>query len=129
MNEGFEMLRSERRSFFCPNKLWAELVKDTGDFISISTFVNQAIVEKLIKDNPGKNEFFEELLDWFFVFSGRFPIRGAYTFINDGNFTTYKVIHMTNVLKLKQVILLMVFFSHRLPRFYGMTDKRYSVDK
>jgi len=60
--ESFEMLRSERRSFFCPNKLWKELKKKTDDCISVSTFIKQAIIEKLIKEEPEKKEFYEELL-------------------------------------------------------------------
>jgi hypothetical protein len=60
--ESFEMLRSERRSFFCPNKLWKELKKKTDDCISVSTFIKQAIVEKLIKDEPEKKDYYESLL-------------------------------------------------------------------
>jgi hypothetical protein len=60
--ESFEMLRSERRSFFCPNKLWKELKKKTDDCISVSTFIKQAIVEKLIKEEPEKKDYFEALL-------------------------------------------------------------------
>ena len=60
--ESFEMLRSERRSFFCPNKLWKELKKKTDDCISISTFIKQAIVEKLIKEEPEKEEYYKPLL-------------------------------------------------------------------
>jgi len=59
--ESFEMLRSERRSFFCPNKLWKELKKKTDDCISVSTFIKQAIVEKLIKEEPEKKEYYESL--------------------------------------------------------------------
>ena len=47
MADEFEMLRGERRSFFCPNILWAELKKRTGDKISISTYIKQAITEKM----------------------------------------------------------------------------------
>jgi hypothetical protein len=60
--ESFEMLRSERRSFFCPNKLWKELKNKTDDCISVSTFIKQAIIEKLIEEEPEKKEFYEELL-------------------------------------------------------------------
>lgn len=60
--ESFEMLRSERRSFFCPNKLWKELKKKTDDCISISTFIKQAIVEKLIKEEPEKEGYYKPLL-------------------------------------------------------------------
>ena len=60
--ESFEMLRSERRSFFCPNKLWKELKSKTDDCISVSTFIKQALVEKLIKEEPEKKEYFGALL-------------------------------------------------------------------
>ncbi len=62
MEESFEMLRSERRSFFCPNKLWAELKKETNDCISISQYVKMAIMEKLIRDNPKKKGYYEEII-------------------------------------------------------------------
>jgi len=60
--ESFEMLRSERRSFFCPNKLWKELKKKTDDCISVSTFIKQAIIEKLIKEEPEKNDYYYTLV-------------------------------------------------------------------
>lgn len=63
MNDGFEMLRSERRSFFCPNKLWKELLNQTQDCISISTYIKQAIVEKMSKEEPEKKEYFENLIE------------------------------------------------------------------
>jgi len=56
------MLRSERRSFFCPNKLWKELKKKTDDCISVSTFIKQAIIEKLIKEEPEKNDYYYTLV-------------------------------------------------------------------
>lgn len=62
MDEDFEMLRGERRSFFCPNKLWKDLQLKTKDCISISLFIRQAILEKLIKDEPEKKEYFESLM-------------------------------------------------------------------
>ena len=62
MDEEIMMLRGERRSFFCPNKLWKELLKQTNDCISVSTFIKQAIVEKMIKDNPEKKEIYKEML-------------------------------------------------------------------
>jgi len=62
MEDSFEMLRGERRSFFCPNKLWAELKTQTDDCMSISTYIKQAILEKMIKNEPDKKEFFEGLL-------------------------------------------------------------------
>jgi len=54
MADEFEMLRGERRSFFCPNTLWAELKKRTGDKISISTYIKQAIQEKMEKEDRSK---------------------------------------------------------------------------
>ena len=51
MEQQFEMLRGERRSFFCPNILWKEIKKRTGDNISISTYIKQAIQEKLDKED------------------------------------------------------------------------------
>jgi hypothetical protein len=47
----FEMLRTERRSFFCANKLWKELEKRTKDKMSISTYIKQAIEEKMKREN------------------------------------------------------------------------------
>ncbi len=61
MNE-FELLRGERRSFFCPNKLWKELVAQTDDCVSVSTFIRQAIVEKMIQEAPEREEFIRSLL-------------------------------------------------------------------
>ena len=62
MTENFEMFRAERRSFFCPNKLWKELEKKTNDCFPISQFIRMAILEKLIKDNPEMEEYFKDLL-------------------------------------------------------------------
>lgn len=61
-NEGFDLLRGERRSFFCPNKLWEELLKQTYGVYSVSEFIKQAIVEKMSKEEPEKEEYFKELL-------------------------------------------------------------------
>lgn len=63
MEESFEMLRSERRSFFCPNKLWQELLKQTDDCISVSSYIKMAILEKMIKEEPEKKDYFEALLE------------------------------------------------------------------
>jgi hypothetical protein len=53
-----EMLRTERRSFFCANKLWKELEKKTKDKMSISTYIKQAIIEKMQKeDREGKGYY------------------------------------------------------------------------
>ena len=62
MEDDFEMLRGERRSFFCHNKLWKELKKKTGDNISISTYIKQAIIEKMIRDDSEGNEYYKGLL-------------------------------------------------------------------
>ena len=62
INEGFDLLRGERRSFFCPNKLWEELLKQCHGIMPVSEFVKQAIIEKLIKEEPEKEEHFKELL-------------------------------------------------------------------
>ena len=63
MEAEFEMLRGERRSFFCPNKLWKEILSRTKDCISVSTYIKQAILEKMIKDEPEKKVYFENLLN------------------------------------------------------------------
>jgi hypothetical protein len=63
LDEGFEMVRGERRSFFCPNKLWKELHNQTQDCISVSSYIRIAIVEKMIKDEPEKEEIYKELLE------------------------------------------------------------------
>jgi len=62
MEDDFEMLRGERRSFFCHNKLWKELKQKTGDNISISTYIKQAIIEKMIRDDSEGNEYYKGLL-------------------------------------------------------------------
>jgi hypothetical protein len=62
MDEDFSMLRGERRSFFCHNKLWQELKNQTKDCISVSAFIKKAILEKLSRDEPEKEEYFRELI-------------------------------------------------------------------
>ncbi len=62
MFDDFSMLRSERRSFFCPNKLWKELETQTADCISVSAYVRQAILEKMIKENPELEDYLKELV-------------------------------------------------------------------
>lgn len=57
MDETYEMLRGERRSFFCPNTLWKKLKEQTKDCYSISQYIRIAIEEKMIKDNPEKNKY------------------------------------------------------------------------
>jgi len=61
MDEDFSMLRGERRSFFCHNRLWKELKSQAGDCVSVSTYIKQAILEKMIRDEPEKKEYFEDL--------------------------------------------------------------------
>jgi hypothetical protein len=63
MEDSFEMLRSERRSFFCPNKLWQELLDQTEDCMSVSSYIKMAILEKMIKDEPEKEPYFRELME------------------------------------------------------------------
>jgi ribosomal protein S19 len=50
MEQEFEMRRGERRSFFCDNKLWNKILKITKDKTSISTYIKQAIIEKMKRD-------------------------------------------------------------------------------
>jgi hypothetical protein len=58
----FEDCRSERRSFFCPNKLWKELKKQTKGCVSISKYIREAILEKMIKDDPYRKDYFKDLV-------------------------------------------------------------------
>jgi hypothetical protein len=58
----FEMLRTERRSIFCTNKLWKELQKKTQDKISISTYIKQAITEKMTREDPKGKEHYDSLI-------------------------------------------------------------------
>lgn len=51
METEYEERRGERRSFFCPNKLWKELQKKTKDNMSISTYIKQAIEEKMERED------------------------------------------------------------------------------
>lgn len=62
MTVDFSMLRGERRSFFCPNRLWEELKAQTQDRIAVSSFIKQAVVEKMIHEDPTRKEYFESLL-------------------------------------------------------------------
>ncbi|MFH1972674.1 MAG: hypothetical protein ABIJ18_04315 [archaeon] len=59
----YEIMRSERRSFSCPNKLWKEMKKQTGNCFSMSSYVRMAIIEKLKRDNPGKDVHFDGLVE------------------------------------------------------------------
>ena len=56
METEYEEQRGERRSFFCPNKLWKELQKKTKDNISISTYIKQAIEEKFQREQNQNNQ-------------------------------------------------------------------------
>lgn len=49
MEDSFEDLRSERRSFFCPNTLWKKLLEETKDCMSVSQYIRMAIEEKMKK--------------------------------------------------------------------------------
>ena len=62
METEYEIQRSERRSFYCPNKLWKEIKKKTGNNISASTYIKQAIIEKMTKEEPEKKEYFNNTL-------------------------------------------------------------------
>ncbi len=62
MIEGFSEFRGERRSFFCPNKLWDELNKQTKNLYSVSQFIKMAVIEKMIREEPEKKEFFRDLI-------------------------------------------------------------------
>jgi len=50
MRTEFEEKRGERRSFYCPNKLWEAMKLATNDCYSISEFIKQAIKEKLERE-------------------------------------------------------------------------------
>ena len=62
MNEDYTLERSERRSFFCPNKVYFEIIRQTGDCMSSSEFVKRAVVEKLVRDYPELSENLSEYL-------------------------------------------------------------------
>ena len=61
ISDGFDMLRGERRSFFCPNKLWEELLKQNYGICSVSEYIKQAILVKMIKEDPEREEYYREL--------------------------------------------------------------------
>jgi len=62
MKNEFAINRFERRSFACNNRLWEEISNKCGDTTSISSFIKQAILEKLAREEPEKKEYFEELI-------------------------------------------------------------------
>jgi len=62
MELDFELQRSTIRGFYCSNKLWYELKKKTRDVIAVSSFMKQAIVEKMIREDPKNKEYYQSLL-------------------------------------------------------------------
>lgn len=62
MDDDFEILRGERRSFFCSNRLWKELLNHLKDCMPVSSYIRQAILEKMIRDEPKKEDYFREML-------------------------------------------------------------------
>jgi len=62
METEYETMRSERRSFNCPNKLWKELKKQTNDCFSVSHYIRWAIIEKMKRENPEKSVYFDGLV-------------------------------------------------------------------
>ncbi len=64
MIEDYSELRGERRSFFCPNKLWNELQEKTKDLFSISVYIKQAVFEKMVREEPEKKDYFKELFEY-----------------------------------------------------------------
>ena len=61
--DSFEMLRGETRSVFFPNKIWEEILKQSHGICSASEYIRMAVVEKMIKDEPQKKDYFIELLN------------------------------------------------------------------
>ena len=47
----YKEIRGERRSFYCPNKLWDKIKEECKDCYSVSWFICKAVEEKLEKDN------------------------------------------------------------------------------
>jgi len=63
METEFEIMRSERRSFTCPNRLWKELQKQTNGCFSVSHYVRIAVIEKMKRDNPNMDAYFDGLVE------------------------------------------------------------------
>ncbi len=63
METEYEIQRGESRGFFCPNKLWKEIKKQTNDYISISQYIRMAILEKMKRDDPKRKDYFEDLVE------------------------------------------------------------------
>ncbi len=62
MVDDYEMMRIERRSFACQNKLWREILVRSRDSVSASTYIREALVEKMIREEPKKEDHFRSLL-------------------------------------------------------------------
>ena len=58
--DGFEMLRGETRTIHCPNKLWEELLNQTHGICSVSEYIKIAILEKMCRDEPTREEYFKD---------------------------------------------------------------------
>jgi len=63
METEYEIQRGERRSFFCPNKLWKEVKKQTNDCFSTSQYIRMAILEKMKRDDPKRKDYFSDLVE------------------------------------------------------------------
>lgn len=59
--EDYDKLRGERRCFFCHNDMWKAILEETYGIMSVSGFIKQAVMEKLIKENPQKKEYYKEI--------------------------------------------------------------------
>jgi hypothetical protein len=60
--DGFDMLRGERRSIFLSNKLWDELLKMNHGICPVSEFIRQAILEKMAKEEPDREDYYKEMV-------------------------------------------------------------------
>lgn len=54
--------KGRRRSFFCSNKIWNEMLILTNDCWSVSRYIRVAIIEKMIRLKPEREELFKEML-------------------------------------------------------------------
>ena len=61
MELDFEEIQSGNRNFYCPQKLWKELKKKTGDNTSVSSYIKRAIIEKMIREDEKNKEYYETL--------------------------------------------------------------------
>lgn len=55
-------LRSDKRSFWCTNGLYAEILKEIKTIMSFSEFVKVSLVDKLKEIHPEKAMYYESLL-------------------------------------------------------------------